>query len=117
MANLQGYRSAAVGHMLDHWTRHYGDPNQEKYHYNNQRIDMTKTHLNYALFERENPAAFIREKVAEADTQPTKATNVVSDWVITLPKNERLAGREKEFFEAVFDFMKTYIGEERLVGF
>ena len=117
MANLQGYRSGAVGNMLNHYTRHYMDPDQERWRYGNIRIDKSRTHLNYAIFERDDPVGFIRARVAQADTKPTKATNVLSDWVITLPKNERLVGREREFFEAAFEFFKTYIGEENVVGF
>lgn len=117
MANLQGYRGGAVGSMLNHWTRHYGDPDQEEYRYNNQRIDKSRTHLNYSLFERADPVGFIRTRVAEADAVPRRTANVVSDWVITLPRNDRLAGREKEFFQAAFDFIKSYVGEENVVGF
>lgn len=116
MANLQGYTSGAVGNMLNHYTRHDGDPNQERYTYNNQRIDKSRTHLNYSLFERRDPRAFIRQKVAEADTKPSKATNVISDWIVTLPKNERLEGREREFFEEAYKFLVAKVGEENVVG-
>ena len=115
MANLQGYTSGAVGNMLNHYTRHDGDPNQEKYTYNNQKIDKSRTHLNYALFEREDPQAFIRQKIAEADTKPTKNTNVISDWIVTLPKNEQLAGREREFFEEAYKFLVEKVGGEDVV--
>lgn len=116
MANLQGYTSGAVGNMLNHYTRHDGDPNQERYTYNNQRIDKSRTHLNYSLFERRDPRAFIRQKVAEADTKPSKATNVISDWIVTLPKNERLEGREQEFFEEAYKFLVGKVGQENVVG-
>lgn len=116
MANLQGYTSGAVGNMLNHYTRHYGDPEQAKYTYNNQKIDVNRTHLNYALFEQNDPKGFIRQRVATADTQPTKTTNVISDWIVTLPKNEELAGREREFFEQSYKFLAAKVGQENIVG-
>lgn len=116
MANLQGYTSGAVGNMLNHYTRHYNDPEQTKYRYNNQKIDGSRTHLNYALFERSDPKGFIRQRVAVADTQPTKKTNVISDWIVTLPKNEQLAGREREFFEQAYRFLVDKVGQENVVG-
>ena len=116
MANLQGYTSGAVGNMLNHYTRHYGDPEQTKYTYNNQRIDVSRTHLNYALFERSDPKGFIRQRVAVADTKPTKKTNVISDWIVTLPKNKQLVGREREFFEQSYRFLAAKVGEENIVG-
>ena len=90
MANLQGYGTNSVGNMLNHYTRHAGDPEQTKYRYANQDIDQTRTHLNYAIFARDDPAAFVQSKIDEVDVKPKggdKATNVISDWVITLPKN------------------------------
>lgn len=42
MANLQGYGTNSVGNMLNHYTRHAGDPEQTKYRYANQDIDQTE---------------------------------------------------------------------------
>ena len=108
MANLQGYTQGAVGHMLNHYSRHDGDPHQEHYRYGNQKIDPSRTHLNYALYERPDPREFISRKVEEADTKPNKTTNVISDWVVTLPKNPRLKGREREFFEQAYEIVGLY---------
>lgn len=116
MANLQGYKSGAVGNMLNHYTRHGNDPEQERYKYRNQNIDPERTHLNYTLFARDDPKGFIKSKVEEADTKPNKNTNVISDWVVTLPKNDRLEGREREFFEQVYEFLKGKVGEDNIVG-
>ena len=51
--------------MLNHYTRHAGDPEQTKYRYANQDIDQTRTHLNYAIFARDDPAAFVQSKIDE----------------------------------------------------
>lgn len=105
--------------MLNHYTRHAGDPEQTKYRYANQDIDQTRTHLNYAIFAREDPAAFVQSKIDNADVKPKggdKATNVISDWVITLPKNPALKGREREFFQTAYDHMLKTVPERLVVG-
>ena len=119
MANLQGYGTNSVGNMLNHYTRHAGDPEQTKYRYANQDIDQTRTHLNYAIFARDDPAAFVQSKIDEVDVKPKggdKATNVISDWVITLPKNPALIGREREFFQTAYDHMMKTVSEKLIVG-
>lgn len=119
MANLQGYGTNSVGNMLNHYTRHAGDPEQTKYRYANQDIDQTRTHLNYAIFARDDPAAFVQSKIDEVDVKPKggdKATNVISDWVITLPKNPALIGREREFFQTAYDHMLKTVPEKLIVG-
>lgn len=119
MANLQGYGTGSVGNMLNHYTRHAGDPEQTKYRYANQDIDPARTHLNYAIFAREDPAAFVQSKIDGADVKPKggeKATNVISDWVITLPKNPALRGREREFFQTAYDHMLKTVPESVVVG-
>ena len=105
--------------MLNHYTRHAGDPEQTRYRYANQDIDPARTHLNYAIFARDDPAAFVQSKIDEVDVKPKggdKATNVISDWVITLPKNPALKGREREFFQTAYDHMLKTVPEELVVG-
>lgn len=127
MANLQGYSSSGYEAMINHYTRHQGDPDQTKYIYRlkdkdaqgKSRIKPERTFLNYAIFERRDPKQFVADAMASV-TVPIKtgkkATNVMSDWVITLPKNELLEGREKEFFEQSFEFMKTKVPEDLILG-
>ena len=119
MANLQGYGVDAVGNMLNHYTRHAGDPNQDKYRYANQDIDKSRTHLNYALAQRSDPQEFVRRQIERVDVKPkggAKATNVISDWVITLPKNPALKGREKEFFEVAYEHLLEQVPKRLVVG-
>ncbi len=120
MANLQGYGAAAVGNMLNHYTRHEGDPDQTRYRYANQNIDRTRTRLNYVVGEeRADPRAFVQRQIDRADVKPRdgeNATNVISDWVITLPKNERLEGREREFFQVAYDHLTERVPEGLVVG-
>lgn len=103
--------------MVNHFTRHFGDPHQEKYRYGNQNIDASRTHLNYALFERDDPLAFIDSKIAELDKPLKRNANAMSVFVLTLTDDPRLAGREREYFETGCQFLCEQIGgEQNLVG-
>jgi hypothetical protein len=121
MANLAGYDIASYGNMLNHYTRHAGDPDQAKYTYRNGGIDKRRTHLNYAIYEKSaDLAAEVRRAIDLSDVKPrtgAKATNVLSDLIVTLPRNERLEGREREFFEAVYRFIvENYVHERYVLG-
>lgn len=121
MANLAGYDIASYGNMLNHYTRHAGDPDQAKYTYRNGGIDTRRTHLNYAIYEKSaDLAAEVRRAIDLADVKPrtgAKATNVLSDLIVTLPRNEKLEGREREFFEAVYRFIvENYVHERYVLG-
>lgn len=127
MANLQGFSSGGYEAMINHYTRHQDDPDQTKYIYRlkdkdaqgKSRIKPERTFLNYAIFERRDPKQFVADAIASV-TVPIKngrkATNVMSDWVITLPKNDLLKGREREFFEQSYEFMKTKVPEDLILG-
>lgn len=127
MANLAGYSKSGYEAMINHYTRHQGDPDQAKYVYRERdrdkdgksRINPDRTFLNYAIYERRDPKQFVAaaiESVTVPIREGKRATNVLSDWVITLPKNELLEGREREFFEQSFEFMKTKVPEDLIVG-
>lgn len=119
MANLAGFSSGAFGAIINHFTRHQDDPEQTKWKYKNQEIDRQRTWMNYAIHQIRAPKDFIQAAIDSVDVpvkNGKKATNVLSDWVITLPKNDRLEGREKEFFEQTFEFMKTKVPEDLIVG-
>jgi hypothetical protein len=121
MANLAGYDIASYGNMLNHYTRHAGDPDQAKYTYRNGGIDKRRTHLNYAIYEKSaDLAAEVRRAIDLSDVKPrtgAKATNVLSDLIVTLPRNERLEGREREFFEVVYRFIvENYVHERYVLG-
>lgn len=119
MANLAGFGSNAFGAIINHFTRHQDDPEQTKWKYKNQEIDPQRTWMNYAIQQIRAPKDFIQAAIDSVDVpvkNGKKATNVLSDWVITLPKNELLEGREKEFFEQTFEFMKTKVPEDLIVG-
>lgn len=119
MANLAGFDTSAVGNMLNHYSRHADDPHQVEYTFRNQAINPALTHLNYCMFTRANPKAFIAEQIHTLDMAPRcgkNATNVISDWIITMPKNEALEGRDREFFQAVYAAMCEKVPPANIVS-
>lgn len=119
MANLAGFDTNGFEAMINHYTRHQDDPEQTKWKYKNQSINPDLTFLNYAIQPQRAPKDFVRAAIDSVDVPVRtgkKATNVLSNWIITLPKNDRLEGREKEFFEQTFEFMKTKVPEDLIVG-
>ncbi len=109
MANVQKYKQAAVGHMLQHYDRRTGDNVKRA----NQDIDPAKTHLNYDLHSGQTADSartndqqeWLKKRLSEVKHRDfTKFDdNLFCDWVITLPADVP-KGREADFFKAVYDF-------------
>lgn len=144
MANLQGYTQASVSDILDHYTRHDGDENQARHTYQNQNIDPKKTRLNRMLsFDgntvswnkveaggKANAMTTLDGRVSAVDRKPGKNTNVLSDWVLTLPRRPefdmddaaRAAGFDgaeaarHAFFDEAFLYLSAAVGRENVIG-
>lgn len=144
MANLQGYTTASIDAMLDHYTRHDGDKNQAQHTYQNQNIDPSRTHLNQVLSidgeevswhavvpgGKSDAESTLNARISSVDRKPGKNTNVLSDWVLTLPRRPefddddaaRNAGfkgsdaARQEFFNESFLYLANLVGRENVVG-
>lgn len=114
--HLQGFTVGQIGPILNHVTRHGADPDQSRYTYSNEAIDAARTADNYAISATPDPAAFIAGRVETVDRKPRKTSNLLSSIVVTLPKNDLLEGREREFFEAVADLLSERVGRENVIG-
>lgn len=114
--HLQGFTVGQIGPILNHVTRHGADPDQSRYTYSNEAIDASHTADNYAIAAAPDPAAFIASRVESVDRKPRKTSNLLSSIVVTLPKNDLLEGREREFFEAVADLLSERVGLENVIG-
>lgn len=124
MANFQKYTMAAVGHMFNHYGRATGDNVQR----GNEKIDQTKTHLNYDLHtgkiadgekndwheqvERLNKRL---SEVRHMDLSKRKDINVIADLIVTLPQDVPLE-KSKEFFKAVYDFACERYGKNNIIS-
>lgn len=114
--HLQGFTVGQIGPIINHVTRHRADPDQSRYTYGNESIDASRTADNYAIAAAPDPAAFIAGRVEAVDRKPRKNSNLLSSIVVTLPKNDLLEGREREFFEAVADLLSERVGRENVIG-
>lgn len=114
--HLQGFTVDQIGPIINHVTRHGADPDQFKYAYGNEAIDVGRTSENYAIGAAADPAALIAGRVESVDRKPRKTSNLLSSIVVTLPKNELLEGRGREFFEAVADLLAERVGRENVIG-
>ena len=114
--HLQGFTVGQIGPIINHVTRHRADPDQSRYTYGNESIDTSRTADNYAIAAAPDPAAFIASRVESVDRKPRKTSNLLSSIVVTLPKNDLLEGREREFFEAVADLLSERVGLENVIG-
>lgn len=121
MAHLAHYKRAGAAPMLAHYERRA----ELERGYSRENIDASRTAGNYAI-GADSPqalAAALRSRVAEAiaahEADSGKAVrkdaNVISDWVVTLPKD---CPREdaRRFFEVAVDFCRERYGADCVLG-
>ena len=121
MAHLAHYKRTGAAPMLAHYERRA----ELERGYTRENIDASRTAGNYAI-GADSPqalAAALRARVAdaiaahEADSGKAvrKDANVISDWVVTLPKD---CPREdaRRFFEVAVDVCRARYGAENVLG-
>lgn len=121
MAHLAHYKRTGAAPMLAHYERRA----ELERGYTRENIDASRTAENYAI-GADSPqalAAALRARVAdaiaahEADSGKAvrKDANVISDWVVTLPKD---CPREdaRRFFEVAVDLCRERYGAENCLG-
>ena len=139
MAHVEPYKMSAVAPMVGHYNR---EAERER-GYERENIDLSRTHLNYAVTETEAPKLFIepdllglsnvrgnealaravKARIAEAVADHEKAAkravrkdaNVMMDWVITAPE-DLPKDREQDFFRAFLGFLRDRYGAENVPG-
>lgn len=82
-------------------------------------IDPAKTHLNYNLAAGDQSlgqAEFFERRLGEVYVHKTALRNALVDWVVTLPDMEQYVGREREFFQTVYDALSERYGRENVVS-
>lgn len=121
MAHLAHYKRSGAAPMLAHYERRA----ELERGYSRENIDASRTAENYAI-GADSPqalAAALRSRVDaaiaahEADSGKAirRDANVLSDWVVTLPKDcPRQDARR--FFEVVVDFCRERYGAENVLG-
>lgn len=122
MAHVAKFAAGAVGNMCSH----YGRTESDRVQRSNENIDPTRTHLNYNLAPEHNggQVAFMQKRLAEVKVQKRADVNVLCDWVVTLPVDNKFKSlslevqKEKmqEFFQVSYDFLERRYGRENVVS-
>ena len=92
----------------------------------NENIDPARTHLNYNLAPEHDGGqiAFMQKRLSEVKLQKRADVNVLCDWVVTLPVDEKFKRFNPEiqrietikFFRASYDFLERRYGRENVVS-
>lgn len=112
MAHVAKFTKGAMGHMLEHYDR-----SKKKL---GENVHTDRTYLNYNLAEHQpmKQLDFIHKRLSEVKLQNRKDVNVLCDWVVTIPKDflEKYPDRERDFFEATYQFLENKYGKENVVS-
>ncbi len=116
MAHVQKSTKSQVGGLTRHYER-FKKENGEYIKFNNQEIDVTKSHLNYnlATHQNMNQLDFIKKRTAEVNCPNRKEINVMCSWVITKPK-ELNPDAQDLFFQEVYKFLENRYGKENVIS-
>ena len=100
MAHVAKFKKFALGHILRHYERGLGDDGQPV-RYNNQSIDLSKSHLNKCLSPKRemNQLNYINSLIARFCQRTRKDMVCLVSVVVTLPKNVK-SEHADEFFKA-----------------
>lgn len=122
MAHAAKFAANAVGRMCGHYGRIEGDGVRRS----NENIDPARTHLNYNLAPEHDGGqiAFMQKRLSEVKLQKRADVNVLCDWVVTLPVDEKFKRFNPEiqrietikFFRASYDFLERRYGRENVVS-
>jgi len=117
MANCKKFTRAAVGHLFAHYERQR-DEKGEYVKFGNQKIDPSRTHLNYNLAAEDQPMGqheYLQKRLGEVFCQNRKDVNVMCSWVVTAP--EDLPREELEsFFRHSYDFLSDRYGKDNVIS-
>lgn len=113
MAHVAKFTRSSVSMLLSHNLRHK-DRLGKPVKFQNQEIDLRKTHLNYQLDHNKNPKEFFEKRLSEVKVLKRDDVKVYCSWVITAPK-ELPPKKHEKFFASCFDFLESEVGKENVV--
>lgn len=110
--NCEKFTRNQSTNILVHCNRN--DPNRT---YKNQKIDHSKTHLNYNLApEHKNMTdyEYMKKRCEEFKILKRKDVNWLVSWVITMPTDYK--GNKSLFFREAYNFMENKYGKDNVVS-
>ncbi|MBP3831986.1 MAG: plasmid recombination protein [Clostridia bacterium] len=110
--NCEKFTRNQSTNILVHCNR--SDPNRT---YKNQKIDHSKTHLNYNLAPEHKDMTdyeYMKKRCEEFKILKRKDVNWLVSWVITMPTD--YTGSKTLFFREAYNFMENKYGKENVVS-
>ena len=110
--NCEKFTRNQSTNILVHCNR--SDPNRT---YKNQKIDHSKTHLNYNLAPEHKDMTdyeYMKKRCEEFKILKRKDVNWLVSWVITMPTD--YTGSKALFFREAYNFMEKKYGKENVVS-
>lgn len=110
--NCEKFTRNQSGNILVHCDR--SDPNRT---YKNQKIDHSKTYLNYNLAPEHKGMTdyeFMKKRCEEFKVLKRKDVNWLISWVITMPTDYK--GNKALFFREAYNFMENRYGKDNVVS-
>lgn len=110
--NCEKFTRNQSTNILVHCNR--SDPNRT---YKNQKIDHSKTHLNYNLAPEHKDMTdyeYMKKRCEEFKILKRKDVNWLVSWVITMPTD--YTGNKELFFKETYSFMENKYGRENVVS-
>ncbi len=117
MAHLKNYKLSEAVAVLRHDERQDTDKVISR---KNECIDKSRTHLNYNLAQHRTASGLMThiENICENNhvrLNRRKDLNVMSSWIVTLPKNIP-AEKAKVFFQQTYNFLSAKYGEQNVLS-
>ena len=109
--NCEKFTRNQSTNILVHCNR--SDPNRT---YKNQKIDNSRTYLNYNLAPKHEGTdyEFMKKRCEDLKILKRKDVNWLVSWVVTLPTD--YTGDEKVFFQETYNFLENRYGKENVVS-
>lgn len=110
--NCEKFTRNQSTNILVHCNR--SDPNRT---YKNQKIDHSKTHLNYNLAPEHKDMTdyeYMKKRCEELKILKRKDVNWLVSWVITMPTD--YTGSKALFFREAYNFMENKYGKDNVVS-
>lgn len=104
--HLAKYKRSSVASLIAHDERTIEN-------HTNEKIDSSRSHLNYSLIERGYD--YYQKRLSEVFCINRKDINTVGSLVITLPKEVREED-EEAFFQKSFEYFSKMFGEKNVVS-
>ena len=108
MANYQKFTQGSIHNLFAHFDRSLSNNS-------NKQIDSSRTHLNYNLHSSElSQEELLKNRLNQVKVLKRADVNVLTSWVITLPKD--FNGDQAKFFQASYDFLSKKYGAENVIS-